>query len=151
MCSRRETLYVLLSIDAKNGHSFNDIAISITKICDSAIFKPPSFIFAECLETGVYPTSLKRAPVPVHTKNSTQSKNNHCRISLLPVFGRIFETLYLMLFIIIYVIIALQLKTNLVSALVTHFLTDCCQQRMQFILPSKTYLAGILELSLFLS
>ena len=52
------------------------------KICDSAIVEPLSLIFEKCLETGVYPTSWKRANIiPVH-KNSRQSTNNYRSISL---------------------------------------------------------------------
>ena len=64
------------------------------KICDSAIVEPLYLIFEKCLETGVYPTSWKRVNIiPVHKKNSRQSKNNYRPISLLPIFGKIFEKL----------------------------------------------------------
>ena len=61
-------------------------------ICDSAIVEPRCLIFEKCSETGVYPTSWKRAnTIPIHKKKSRQSKNNYRSISLLPIFGNIYE------------------------------------------------------------
>ena len=49
-------------------------------------------IYEKCLESGIYPALWKRANViPVHKKGSRQSKQNYRPISLLPIFGKIFE------------------------------------------------------------
>ena len=49
-------------------------------------------IYEKCLESGVYPAIWKRANViPVHKKGSRQSKQNYRPISILPIFGKIFE------------------------------------------------------------
>ena len=64
------------------------------KMCDTSIVEPLCLIFENCLETGVYPSIWKKANViPVHKKNSRQSKENYRPISLLPMFGKIFEKL----------------------------------------------------------
>ena len=64
------------------------------KMCDTSVVEPLCLIFEKCLETGVYPSFWKKANViPVHKKNSRQSKENYRPISLLPIFGKIFEKL----------------------------------------------------------
>ena len=51
-------------------------------------------IYEECLKKEVYPSIWKRANViPVHKKNSRQAKTNYRPISLLPIFGKVFEKL----------------------------------------------------------
>ena len=48
----------------------------------------------KCLRTGLYPSSWKKANIiPIHKKESRQSKKNYRPISLLPIFGKIFEKL----------------------------------------------------------
>ena len=45
-----------------------------------------------CLETGIYPSIWKKANVvPIHMKGNRQSRENYRPISLLPIFGKIFE------------------------------------------------------------
>ena len=62
------------------------------KICDESIIEPLCLIFEKCLESGVYPPQWKKASIiPVHKKGNRQSKENYRPISLLPIFGKIFE------------------------------------------------------------
>ena len=64
------------------------------KICDASIAEPLCLIFEKCLETGIYPSVWKKANiVPIHKKESRQIKKNYRPISLLPIFGKIFEKL----------------------------------------------------------
>ena len=64
------------------------------KICNASIVEPLCLIFEKCLETGIYPSIWKKANiVPIHKKESRQSKINYRPISLLPIFGKIFEKL----------------------------------------------------------
>ena len=68
--------------------------VQCTEPCDTSIVEPLCLIFEKCLETGVYPSIWKIANViPVHKKNSRQNKENYRPISLLPIFGKIFEKL----------------------------------------------------------
>ena len=79
----KSSLNIIRSLDTKKAHGCDDISISMIEICDSAIVEPLCLIFEKCLETGVYPTSWKRANIiPVHKKNSRQSKSNYRPISL---------------------------------------------------------------------
>ena len=61
------------------------------KICNESITIPLKIIFDESLKNGVFPEIWKRAyVVPVHKKDKGLVKNYH-PISLLPIFGKIFE------------------------------------------------------------
>ena len=63
-------------------------------MCDISIVDPLCMIFKKSLRTGNYPSSWKKAYIiPVYKKESKQSKTNYRPISLLPVFGKLFETL----------------------------------------------------------
>ena len=62
------------------------------KICDTSIVEPLCLIFEKSLETGTYPSVRKKANIiPVHKKDSRLNKMNYRPISLLPIFGQIFE------------------------------------------------------------
>ena len=62
------------------------------KICDNSIVEPLCLIFEECLKTGTYPSMWKKTNViPIHKKDSRSCKSNYRPISLLPVFGKMFE------------------------------------------------------------
>ena len=51
-------------------------------------------IYRKCLETGVYPFAWKKSNVvPIHKKESRQLKKNYRPISILPIFGKLFEKL----------------------------------------------------------
>ena len=48
--------------------------------------------FLTMFETGIYPSIWKKANIdPVHKKESRQNKMNYRPISLLPIFGTIFD------------------------------------------------------------
>ena len=68
---REKILNIIRSLNTKKAHGCDDISISMINICDSAIVEPLCLMFEKCLETGVYPTSWKRANIiPVHKKNN---------------------------------------------------------------------------------
>ena len=51
-------------------------------------------IFESCIQQGSFPETWKRANVvPIHKKSSKNLKENYRPISLLPIFGKIFEKL----------------------------------------------------------
>ena len=91
---RAKVLNLIRSLDASKAHGSDNISISMIKICDSSIVEPLCVIFEKCLSTGQYPSIWKKANIiPVHKKGSRQCKNNYRPISLLPVFGKLFEKL----------------------------------------------------------
>ena len=74
------------SLDPKKAHGWDDISINMIKLCDIEIVKPLYLIYKECLETGRFPSSWKKANVlPIHKKENRQLKKNYRPISLLPI------------------------------------------------------------------
>ena len=67
-------------------------SIAMIKICDTSIVEPLCFIFEDCSKTGTYPFLRNKANIiPVHKEDSRMCKTNYRPISLLPVFGKLFE------------------------------------------------------------
>ena len=91
---KEKVLRIIRALRLKKAHCCDDISISMIKMCDTSIVEPLCLIFEKCLEIGVYLSIWKKDNViPVHKKNSRQSKENYRPISLLPIFGKIFVKL----------------------------------------------------------
>ena len=81
-----------LNIHKARGH--DDISIRMIKICDKSLLKPLILLFENSTKSSCYPDIWKRSNIiPVHKKkkNDKQLVNNYRPISLLPIFGKIFE------------------------------------------------------------
>ena len=64
------------------------------KICDSAIVKPLTILFKNCISEGIFPDNWKKSNIcPIHKKGDKQIVDNYRPVSLLPVCGKIFERL----------------------------------------------------------
>ena len=75
-------------------HGHNDISIRMIKMCDESLVRPLSIIFQNSLNSCIYPSTWKKAnAIPVHKKDDKQCVNNYRPMSILPVFGKIFEKL----------------------------------------------------------
>ena len=62
------------------------------KICDKSLLKPLTILFQSSTKSSCYPVIWKRSNIiPVHKKNDKQLVENCRPISLLPIFGKIFE------------------------------------------------------------
>ena len=62
------------------------------KSCDKSLCNSLEMIFKSCIIKGEYLSEWKKANVvPVHKKGNKQSLRNYRPISLLPIFGKIFE------------------------------------------------------------
>ena len=62
------------------------------KICDESLVKPSVILFQNSITSTHYPDIWKRSNIiPVHKKNDKQLIQNYRPISLLPIFGKIFE------------------------------------------------------------
>ena len=46
-----DILKIIRSFNIKKGHGFDNISIRIIKICDSALVKPLSMIFINCIQS----------------------------------------------------------------------------------------------------
>ncbi len=89
---REKVLQLIRALDSKKASGCDNISVFMIKICDSSIVEPLCLIFEKCLETGIYPSVWKKANIiPVHKKESRQNKKNYRPISLLPIFGKVFE------------------------------------------------------------
>ena len=91
---RQKVVKLIRALDPSRAHGCDNISIAMIKIRDSMIVEPLYMIFEKCLVTGQYPSIWKKANIiPVHKKSSRQCKNNYRPVSLLPVFGKLFEKL----------------------------------------------------------
>ena len=80
------------ALNINKSHGLDDISIRMIKICDSALTKPLSIIFNDCIKTGIFPYTWKKSNViPVHKKKDKQLINNYRPVSLCPIFGKMFE------------------------------------------------------------
>ena len=64
------------------------------KICRSSIYGPLEHIFKEVLSTGLFPSNWKNGNiVSIHKKGDKQILKNYRPLSLLPIYGKIFQRL----------------------------------------------------------
>ena len=85
-------LSLIRSLNTNKARGWDDLSISMIKICDHSIVRTLCLIYKRCIESGQYPQGWKRANVlPIHKKESRQLKKNYKSISLLPICGKIFE------------------------------------------------------------
>ena len=61
------------------------------KICNEAVTIPLKIIFEESLKKGIFPDTWKKRNVTPAHKKEDKTLINNCRISLIPIFGKIFE------------------------------------------------------------
>ena len=79
-----------LNIHKALGH--DDISIRMIKICDKSLLKPLNILFQNSMKSSCYPFIWRRSNIiPVHKKNDKQLVKKCRPISLLPIFGKIFE------------------------------------------------------------
>ena len=85
---------VIRKLDPKKAHERDQISIRMFQLCDKSICKPLHLIFSSCIESGIFPTEWKKANVvPIHKRDDKQNVKNYRPVSLLPIFGKIFERL----------------------------------------------------------
>ena len=83
---------LIRSLDPNKAHGWDGISERMILICDSSIVTTLKIIFQNFLEKGVFPIIWKMGNiVPIHKKSSKQLLKNYRPVSLLPVFGKIFE------------------------------------------------------------
>ena len=89
-----EILKVIRALSIHKAHGHDDISIRMIKICDKSLLKPLIILFENSIKSSCYPDIWKifgSNIIPVHIKNDKQLVNNYRPISLLPIFGKIFE------------------------------------------------------------
>ena len=86
--SEKDIYSIIRSLDLNKAH----VSIRMIKMCDESIALPLKIIFESAMQSGIYPDQWKKANIiPVHKKNSKNELKNYRPISLLPIFGKIFE------------------------------------------------------------
>ena len=90
--SNNDIIKIIRALNVNKAHGHDNISIRMIKICDEALVKPLSLIFKNCLNTGTFPNVWKKSNViPIHKKNDKQDIRNYRPVSLLPIFGKIYE------------------------------------------------------------
>ena len=87
-----EILKIVRALNILKAHGHDDISIRMIKICDKSLVKPLILLFENSAKSSSYPDIWKKFNIiHVHKKNDKQLVNNYRPISLLPIFGKIFE------------------------------------------------------------
>ena len=87
-----EIIDIVGNLKLNSSAGFDGIEIKVIKKIIHIISKHLSAIFNQCLNCGVFPTSLKIARViPIFKSGSFDIMSNYRPISVLPVFSKIFE------------------------------------------------------------
>ena len=89
-----ELLQIIRPLNINKAHGHDDISIRMIKICDKSLLKPFIVLFRNSIKSSCYPDIWKKSdiiPVQKKKKNDKQLVENYRPISLLPIFGKIFE------------------------------------------------------------
>ena len=90
--TNKNILSIINSLDSSKAHGYDNMSIKMIKICDESVTIPLKIIFEESLKKGIFPDIWKKENIiPVHKKEDKTLINNYRPISLLPIFGKIFE------------------------------------------------------------
>ena len=80
------------ALDPCKAHGYDDISIRVLKIFDSAIVKPLTILFKNCISECIFPDNWKKSNIcPIQEKGDKQIVDNYRPVSLLPVCEKIFE------------------------------------------------------------
>ena len=83
---------IIKELNPNKAHGCDEISIKMIQLCGDSIIPPLKLIFDSSLRLGQFPDSWKRGNIiPVHKKESKNLTKNYRPISLLPIFGKIFE------------------------------------------------------------
>ena len=91
---------ILKNLDPNKSHGWDNLSIRMIKHSSKSITYPLKLTFKALLQEGTFPSCWKKANVvPVYKREDKNLLKNYRPISLLPIFGKIFErTLYKVLF-----------------------------------------------------
>ena len=85
---------IIKDLNPNKARGFDEISVKMIQLCGDSIIFPLKLIFCNALSSGVFPSDWKKGNItPVHKKSSKQILTNYRPISLLPIFGKIFEKL----------------------------------------------------------
>ena len=83
---------IIKELNPNKAHGHDNISIRMIQICGESIIFPLKLIFETAIRSSCFPQSWKKGNIiPVHKKDSKNLVKNYRPISLLPIFGKIFE------------------------------------------------------------
>ena len=90
--NEEEILKIISALDIHRARGHDDISIRIIKVCDKSLLRPLILLFKNSAKLSYFPDIWKTSNIiPVHKKNDKQLVENYRPISLLPIFGKIFQ------------------------------------------------------------
>ena len=90
--TENDILAITKTLDPNKAHGCDNISIKMIKICSQSLTLPLKIIFEHSLKKGKFPEIWKKANVvPVHKREDKMLVKNYRPISLLPIFGKMFE------------------------------------------------------------
>ena len=88
----RNILRIIRSLNVNKAHGWDEISIRMIKICDETLVTPLLSIFSSAHESQTFPSLWKRGNItPCYKKGDKSLVKNYRPVSLLPIFGKIFE------------------------------------------------------------
>ena len=90
--SETDIFAIIKNLDPNKSHGWDNLSIRMIKLCGKSITYSLKLIFEASLQEGTFPSCWKKAnAVLVHKKEDKNLLKNYRPISLLPIFGKIFE------------------------------------------------------------
>ena len=89
-----DILKIVQNLNPNKAHGHDKISIRMLLLCSTSVIKPLSIIFRNCISTGIFPNTWKKANIiPIYKKGNKQLIKNYRPVSLLPICSKIFERL----------------------------------------------------------
>ena len=90
----KDIINIIKALDSCKAHGYDDISIRMSKIYESAIVKPLTILLKNCISQGIFPDNWKKSNIcRIYKKGDKQIVNNYRPVSLLQIYGKIFERL----------------------------------------------------------
>ena len=87
-----EIFKIIRALNINKAHGYDDISIKMIKICIKSLLKPSTILFKNSTSSCCYPDIWEKSHIiPAHKKKDKRLVNNYRPVSLLPIFGKIFE------------------------------------------------------------
>ena len=87
-----DILAIIKTLDPNKARGCDNISIKMIKICSQSLTLPLKIIFEHSIKKGKFPEIWKKANVfPAHKIEDKMLVKNYRPISLLPIFGKMFE------------------------------------------------------------